>query len=291
MGPSPARARPAPTELNRSVNIPCFTFDSDCRLHSLNPAARQVLGDELGVEGESFDSLFPLRKEAAERQSRSGTASGSRLRSLAFECAQKSWGETIILEYRLSEGDFDRLGRAEATISTNDDADASGHTFGAFTVVLLRPLPSLARYLGPFKPDVQGRDRSFADWFNQAVVAEADASRRTFQALSAHELSQLINEVHQIVFVSTLAGSVLWVNRRWYEYTGLPQNAAIDVDDWRSVIWPDDLPVLMSNWYGGLEKQEPFSWTYRVRSANGEWRWHQGAGTLMTGGLNPRQSR
>lgn len=213
MGIRPAEAEPeaepAPTVAQHAISLPCFTFTSDGRLESVNLSARKVLGPKLGSAGDEFEAIFPTRAGAGAEpvEPRQSSSSCSRLSSLASACAVKAdaWDETVVVEFRVADGD--RLGRAEAKVT---DADKQ------FTIVLVRSLPSLANDVGHFVPQP---GRSFLGMLEDCITMETDPHMLTYQALSAHELSQLVNEVPQIVFVSSLAGTsvspLVWQSLRF----------------------------------------------------------------------------
>src|ERR1700735_528707 len=60
----------------------------------------------------------------------------------------------------------------------------------------------------------------------------------------AGRLQTVINTVPSILWTSFPDGSKEYLNKRWYEYTGLPQEQG-NGWDWKVVVHPDDLDRLL----------------------------------------------
>ena len=67
-------------------------------------------------------------------------------------------------------------------------------------------------------------------------------------------------------------GAVQWFNRRFYEYTGLPEGAAVGWD-WGKVIHPADLQSLVDAVISALQTGQPLRHESRVKRHDGEMRW------------------
>ena len=79
----------------------------------------------------------------------------------------------------------------------------------------------------------------------------------------------------QIVFIASSEGETLFLNQKWYDYTGL-KNGDIRYESWNSVIHPDDLVLISKSWPEAREKLETWSQEYRLRRQDGVYRWHLG---------------
>lgn len=160
-----------------------------------------------------------------------------RLLELADKCALKTWGEGVVIEYY---GDQGAVRRAECTIVQHPEDDV---TPLGFSVLLLRQLPNLIEgfnvpmFEAPDEPldetmfDPQSIEFTVAGLANGLLNGlhkeggEGDGEVEGFgtKTLSMAELTQLVNEFPQICFTSRPDGFVDWMNKQWYEYTGLPQ--------------------------------------------------------------------
>ncbi len=85
----------------------------------------------------------------------------------------------------------------------------------------------------------------------------------------------------QICFTSRPDGFVDWMNKQWYEYTGLPEGIPIATETWVSFFHKEDLPTALAAWHEGLSTLEPFEFEYRVKSRHDQWRWKLAQGRPM----------
>ncbi len=92
------------------------------------------------------------------------------------------------------------------------------------------------------------------------------------QALKESEerFRRLAESMPQIVFVSDARGDVVYINQRWREYTGL---ASTDRLDYQSLVPSEDYERLMRAWNHAFETSEPFAAEFRLRGADGLYRW------------------
>ena len=74
-------------------------------------------------------------------------------------------------------------------------------------------------------------------------------------------------------WVSHPDGSPAHFNRAFVDYVGLPLTALLG-PDWRQVVHPDDLPAVVARWEDCRRTEEPFVAEYRLRRADGVFRWH-----------------
>ncbi len=77
-------------------------------------------------------------------------------------------------------------------------------------------------------------------------------------------------------------------NRRWADILGYDDNTVImNVDDWKDLIHPDDLPDVMGSFHDHLEgRADRYTVEYRVRSKSGEWKWFLDRGKVVTRDAN-----
>ena len=86
---------------------------------------------------------------------------------------------------------------------------------------------------------------------------------------------QLADAMPQIVFAARPDGHVDYFNRRWYEYTGLPEGAA-GIESWRHVHTEDGLRRVERAWNESLRTGQPYEIEYLLRRHDGAYRWHLG---------------
>ena len=80
-----------------------------------------------------------------------------------------------------------------------------------------------------------------------------------------------------LVFTSTASGERDYSNRRWLSFTGLEETPRVSIPwqiaPWQSAFHPEDLGTYLSTRDAASRLQEPFSLSYRLRAATGEYRW------------------
>jgi len=91
----------------------------------------------------------------------------------------------------------------------------------------------------------------------------------TSDSQAVHEFA---DSMAHIAWTAGPDGSVLWFNRRFYDYTGLPEGAAVGWD-WSIVIHPDDLQMLVDDVIRALQSGEDLRCEARGKRHDGEMRW------------------
>jgi PAS domain S-box-containing protein len=82
----------------------------------------------------------------------------------------------------------------------------------------------------------------------------------------------IADAVPQMMWSALPDGWIDWYNARWYEYTGQTRDEAAGWG-WQAVHHPDDLPRVMEAWPGSIASGEPFDMEFRLRRADGCFRW------------------
>jgi formate hydrogenlyase transcriptional activator len=98
----------------------------------------------------------------------------------------------------------------------------------------------------------------------------SDALERLRQETA--RLQNLIDTVPSFLWTSFPDGSKEFLNKRWYEYTGLTQEQGKGWG-WKVVVHPDDLDQLIREWLALLDDPKPGELETRIRRYNGEYRW------------------
>jgi PAS domain S-box-containing protein len=96
-------------------------------------------------------------------------------------------------------------------------------------------------------------------------------------ALQASEsrFRQLADAMPQMVWTARPDGYADYLNRRWYDYTGVAEGMTGD-ESWTPFLHPDDLPRCREIWGKSLATGQPYQIEYRIRNRTGEYRWHLG---------------
>ena len=88
----------------------------------------------------------------------------------------------------------------------------------------------------------------------------------------AVRLQTVIDTVPSFLWTSLPDGSKEYLNKRWYEYTGLSLEQGKGWG-WKVVVHPDDLDQLVREWRALLDAPKPGELETRIRRYDGEYRW------------------
>src|SRR3981081_3240554 len=88
----------------------------------------------------------------------------------------------------------------------------------------------------------------------------------------AARLQTVIDTVPSFLWTSLPDGSKEYLNKRWYEYTGLTL-AQGKGWGWKVVVHPDDLDRLVREWLALVDARKPGELETRIRRNDGEYRW------------------
>src|ERR1035437_5774661 len=78
--------------------------------------------------------------------------------------------------------------------------------------------------------------------------------------------------VHQMMWSALADRWIDWYKARWYDYTGQTRDEA-EGWGWQAVHHPEDLPEVMRAWPRSIATCEPFEMEFRLRGADGRFRW------------------
>ena len=92
----------------------------------------------------------------------------------------------------------------------------------------------------------------------------------------------LIESIPALVWVSDTSGRPVLNNRRWYEYTGQRPDDPMG-DYWLEYLHPDDAAGAVAAWDRCKASGEPYTFEYRLRRADGAYRWFISKKTAIKG--------
>ena len=98
----------------------------------------------------------------------------------------------------------------------------------------------------------------------------------------------LADAMPQMVWSTLPDGYHDYYNARWYEFTGVPEGST-DGEEWNGMFHPEDQPRAREIWRHSLETGDPYQIEYRLRRADGDYRWtlgralplHDESGTIV----------
>ena len=118
--------------------------------------------------------------------------------------------------------------------------------------------------------DAEGRIEEVA-----LIHADITAQTRAEASLreSEEKLRLLADTIPQLAWMARPDGHIFWYNRRWTEFTGLPDTEGNEA--WRQLMHPDDARSAGERWAASLDSGEPFEREIRLLDRRRRaYRWH-----------------
>jgi PAS domain S-box-containing protein len=97
---------------------------------------------------------------------------------------------------------------------------------------------------------------------------------------SQHRYRFLAEATPGLLWTATANGNVDYFNHRWCDYTGLTNDESKNWS-WQSVVHPEDLPGCLACWMRALQTGDNYECEYRLKRADGIYRWHLGRAVAM----------
>src|SRR5271166_762405 len=82
----------------------------------------------------------------------------------------------------------------------------------------------------------------------------------------------MVDRVPAMAWVSDRKGFRVDFNRSWLEFTGRALEQELG-DGWADGIHPDDRQQVMDTYHSAITSRRPFKMEYRLRRADGQFRW------------------
>jgi len=103
------------------------------------------------------------------------------------------------------------------------------------------------------------------------------ATRRSHRELDEQDAKfrVLADAMPQMVWSTLPDGYHDYYNARWYEFTGMPLGST-DGEGWNGMFHPEDQERAWTVWRHSLKTGEPYEIEYRLRNADGAYRWTLG---------------
>jgi PAS domain S-box-containing protein len=127
----------------------------------------------------------------------------------------------------------------------------------------------LSAVIYPLK-DVDGRIREVV-----LIHEDITARQRAEEALreSERRFRQLADSMPQIVWTARPDGNIDFLNRRWAEFTGLPQS--VGNEEWGKILHPDEAQPASERWAASVQSGAPFEMEVRLLDRRRQtYRWH-----------------
>jgi PAS domain S-box-containing protein len=111
----------------------------------------------------------------------------------------------------------------------------------------------------------------------EAEDARAERARAEQSLEGAVQMYRTLTETLPAILLSAdLNGSLIFANRRWYDFTGVSSGESLD-DSWARAVHPEDRPRIVERWARARAEGVEYEDEYRLReAATGVYRWHFG---------------
>ena len=76
-----------------------------------------------------------------------------------------------------------------------------------------------------------------------------------------------------IIWTAQASGLIDYVNQSWLKYSGQTWEEAFN-GTLAAIIYPDDLAQCLAEWHNSIQTTQPYQTEYRLRRADGSYRWH-----------------
>lgn len=134
-------------------------------------------------------------------------------------------------------------------------------------------------FLSRAKP-VKDEHGKIIRWFgtNTDITEQRELEKKLRD--SEKRFRHMADSIDQMIWVTRPDGFHEYYNKRWYEYTGMPEGST-DGEAWNGVFHPEDQTRAWKLWTHSLKTGEPYEIEYRLRYADGSYRWVLGRALPM----------
>ncbi len=112
-------------------------------------------------------------------------------------------------------------------------------------------------------------------------ITERNETEEALRAIEAR-FRLLADAIPQIIWTNEGGGKANYFNKRWFEYSGLSLEESIG-PGWEVIVHPDDAASSVRRWEEDLRAGRVFETEYRLRRADGVYRWHLGRNIPLIG--------
>ena len=111
--------------------------------------------------------------------------------------------------------------------------------------------------------------------FITAILRDVSEKRAAEVKLrvSEEQFRSMAQAVPNHVWTAPPDGLLDWFNDRVYEYSGT-KPGTLDGQGWGTIVHPGDLPAVTERWGAAVASGEPYEAEFRLRRADGNYRWH-----------------
>ena len=186
----------------------------------------------------------------------------------------------------------------------NSPATGWSISIAATQAVMMEPFRSSLVLVGVIAGALLTLSLGFAYWFGRRIVsplvilreaalamlrgekrfigftglAEADEALRAFDTAASTILEReeqfhtLADSIPQLAWMAAADGSIIWYNRRWYEFTGADFEQTKGLG-WYSIVDPTSVGAVTERFQSAIKRGNTWEDTFALRGADGRYRW------------------
>ncbi len=111
--------------------------------------------------------------------------------------------------------------------------------------------------------------------FFASAMRDISQQKKIETALRASEerFRRMADSSPTMIWITDVDGNPTFVNQTWLNFTGVDLSDALSYDGWVELIHPDDRAAVREEYYNNRQNQGPITTEYRMRRAQGDWRW------------------
>ncbi|TAN70456.1 MAG: PAS domain S-box protein [Methylobacter sp.] len=103
-------------------------------------------------------------------------------------------------------------------------------------------------------------------------ITERKQAEATLRA-SEQRFRRMADSSPIMIWITNADGEPTFVNQSWLDFAGFDSVQSMTYEGWINTIHPDDRQTAFLAYYQNTEVHEAITTEYRLRNANGEWRW------------------
>jgi PAS domain S-box-containing protein len=226
------------------------------------------------------EGILRLARRALERAGHRVNTASSADAATRILAEQDTPPDLLILDYQLNTAQtgldfFRRLREQAGPLSQVPAILVTGFSDESKIIESLRAgiadvIPKAGDYFG-YLPEAVGR--VLAQERDRQSAAQSELLRQREE-----HYRRMAEALPQLVWTSLPNGHCDFLSKQWVEYTGIPEAEQLGLQWLDRVMHPDDRERTLDAWTAALEGRAPYDIEYRLRRADGVYRWFKARG-------------
>lgn len=127
---------------------------------------------------------------------------------------------------------------------------------------------------------LKDKDGKIIKWFGTSF--DIDDEKKVLEQLkeSRSKYKFLADSIPQLIYTSNATGAIDYLNKKWYEYTGIPKDN-LEISSMKDIVHPEDYELLENAYFHSIKSGEIFNIEFRLKKYTGEYRWFLGRAIPM----------